>query len=161
MLGVSFTEIDEYGSKEIIINKVEFLDKNGNETKILYSLESFQIVIEYSAKVPIHNPTFVFCIYLASGATASQWLVSTKELGTQFIEGKGRFIFKGEKLFLGRGSYVASTAIFKWYPQKGLEPEAYHVLDRCTHFQIVNPDETELIDYGICRQPVSSEIITL
>jgi lipopolysaccharide transport system ATP-binding protein len=70
------------------------------------------------------------------------------------LDGTGKVVFQNGTLLLGRGSYVASTAIFKWYPKHSIEPEAYHVLDRCTHFQVVNTDETEIIDYGICRQPI-------
>ncbi|MDJ0737022.1 MAG: ABC transporter ATP-binding protein [Nostocaceae cyanobacterium] len=157
---LSALSIDEYGSKEeAIITKIKLLDADGNETKTLCVLEAFQVVIEYFAHVPVSNPTFVFCIYLPSGLTASQWLVSAKELGKEVIAGKGKVVFRGKVLLLGRGSYVASTAIFKWQPQKGLEPEAYHVLDRCTHFQVVNTDETDVIDYGICRQPVDTQLL--
>ncbi|MBD2297078.1 ABC transporter ATP-binding protein [Nostoc sp. FACHB-190] len=148
-------EIDEYGSKnEVLITQVNFIDANGKETKTLCSLAPFQVVIEYIAKVPVYNPTFVFCIYLPSGLTASQWLVSSQEMGREIIDGRGKVVFQSESLLLGRGSYVASVALFKWRPQKGLEPESYHVLDRCIHFQIVNTDETDIVDYGICRQPI-------
>ncbi|WP_414578361.1 ABC transporter ATP-binding protein [Anabaena sp. CCY 9402-a] len=146
--------IDEYGSQEVLITKVKLLDASGHETKILYSLEAFQVVIEYTTRIPVHNPTFVFCIYLSSGMTASQWLVSAEQIGRKVIDGSGVIIFHSNNLLLGTGAYVASTAIFKWYPRKGLEPEAYHVLDKCTHFQILNKEETEIIDYGICRQPI-------
>lgn len=153
-------EIDEYGSKnEVLINQVNFLDAKGKETKTLCSLAPFQVVIEYIAKVPVSNPTFVFCIYLPSGLTASQWLVSAQEMGKEIIEGKGKVVFHGESLLLGRGSYVASVALFKWRPQKGLEPESYHVLDRCIHFQVINHDETDIVDYGICRQPVTTQLL--
>ncbi|MDJ0694076.1 MAG: polysaccharide ABC transporter ATP-binding protein [Mastigocoleus sp. MO_167.B18] len=154
-------EIDEYGSqKEIIITKIEILNSLKESTKIIKCLEPFQVVVEYFAQINIHNPAFVFCIYLPSGITASQWLVSAKELGTEVVKGKGKIIFQGNSLMLGKGSYVASTAIFKWYPRHGVEPEAYHVLDRCTHFQVINSNETESIDYGICRQPIEAKLET-
>ncbi|AKG22715.1 ABC transporter ATP-binding protein [Calothrix sp. 336/3] len=152
--------IDEYGSRqEVLINRVYLLDVTSQETKSLCTLEPFQVVIEYKTQVPISNPTFVFCIYLPSGLTASQWLISTKEMGTETIEGQGKVVFRSDSLYLGRGSYVASSAIFKWRPEKGLEPEAYHVLDRCIHFQVINKDATDITDYGICRQPINTALL--
>ena len=156
----SSLDIDEYGSKkEAIITKIELLDASGGKTKNLCALEPFKVTIEYIALVPLSNPTFVFCVYLPSGLTAFQWLVSTKELGKEVVSGKGKVVFQGKSLLLGRGAYVASTAIFKWRPQNKIEPEAYHVFDRCTHFQVINADETDIIDYGICRQPVDTQLL--
>jgi len=155
---INFTT-DEYGSKqELIITKVDILDSQGKSTKILNCLQPFQFVLEYMTKVTVSNPTFVLCIYLPSGLTASQWLISTDELGQKNLSDKGTIIFEEESLILGKGSYVASAAIFKWYPSQNIEPEAYHVLDRCIHFQVVDPDETSPIDRGICRQPIKTKI---
>ncbi|OKH18952.1 ABC transporter ATP-binding protein [[Limnothrix rosea] IAM M-220] len=151
--------IDEYGSKkEAEIIHVSLFDNSEKETKILYSLEPFQITVEYRTNIPIVNPTFVFCIYLASGLTASQWAISSKELGKEVIEGHGKILFWNSSLLLGAGSYVASVAMFKSTPRKGVEPEPYHVLDRCIHFQVVNRDYLETIDHGICRQPIHSKL---
>ena len=150
---------DEYGSKqELVITKIDLLDAQGKSTKMLNCLQPFQIVLEYMAKVTISNPTFVFCIYLPSGLTVSQWLISTDELGQENLSDKGQIIFEGESLILGKGSYVASAAIFKWYPSHNIEPEAYHVLDRCIHFQVIDSEETDPIDHGICRQPIKTKI---
>ena len=153
-------KVDNYGSQEALITKVKLLDHQGKETKNLLSLESFQVILEYQSKVNLKDATFVFCIYLPSGVCASQWVASNQLLNHQFIdnESEGEIIFSGKSLYLGKGSYVASAAIFKHFDSNGLEPEAYHLLDRCIHFQVYNRTETDQTDYGICRQPIDVKV---
>lgn len=150
---------DEYGSRqEVTITNISLLNASKQATKTLYSLEPFQVILEYVTSVSISNPTFVFCIYLPSGLTVSQWVVSTRQLGQETVEGSGKIIFHSDQLLLGTGSYVASAAIFKSFPKKNIEPDSYHVLDRCIHFQVINQDDLESIDYGLCRQPIEFKI---
>lgn len=152
------TKVDVYGSQEALITNVTLLDSKGKETKTLFSLESFQVILEYKSKVNLKDAFFVFCIYLPSGVCASQWIASNQLLNNQCIEKEGEIIFSGESLYLGKGSYVASAAIFKHFSNDGLEPEAYHLLDRCIHFQVCDQTETDKIDYGICRQPIDVKV---
>jgi lipopolysaccharide transport system ATP-binding protein len=121
-------------------------------------LESFQVVLEYKSKINLKDAFFVFCIYLPSGVCASQWIASNQLLNNQCIEKEGEIVFSGESLYLGKGSYVASAAIFKHFSNDGLEPEAYHLLDRCIHFQVCDRTETDQTDYGICRQPIDVKV---
>ena len=152
------TEVDVYGSQEALITNVKLLDSKGKETKTLFSLESFQVILEYKSKVNLKDAFFVFCIYLPSGVCASQWIASNQLLNNQCIEKEGEIVFSGKSLYLGKGSYVASAAIFKHFSNDGLEPEAYHLLDRCIHFQVCDKTETDKIDYGICRQPIDVKV---
>ena len=50
-----------------------------------------------------------------------------------------------------RPAYVASAAIFKGLRHDGVEPEGYHVLDRCIHFQVVQP-QSQPYERGLCLQ---------
>jgi lipopolysaccharide transport system ATP-binding protein len=151
--------IDEYGSRqEATITNISLLNASKQTTKTLHSLEPFQVVLEYITSISISNPTFVFCVYLPSGLTVSQWVISTKQLGQETVEGSGKIIFHSDQLLLGTGSYIASAAIFKSFPKKNLEPDSYHVLDRCIHFQVINQEGLESIDYGLCRQPIEFKI---
>lgn len=150
--------VDEYGSRQAFLTSVVLHDGEGKESKIIFCREKFAVCMHYQTDVPINNPVFVFCIYLPSGQCATQWLVSSRELGAETLIGKGEVIFSSDSLLLGKGAYVASAAIFKNYPHNGLEPEAYHVMDRCIHFQIWERDADQ-IDYGLCRQPVEVKIL--
>lgn len=155
---IATKQIDEYGSRQAVLSSVQLFGGDGKETKILVSQEPFKVCLNYFTSIPVNNPVFVFCIYLPSGVCASQWIVSGHELGVDIIEGKGQVVFQSKSLLLGRGAYVASAAFFKHYSFDGLEPEAFHVLDRCIHFQIRQRDETDRTDYGICRQPLEVNI---
>ncbi|MGC1310349.1 MAG: ABC transporter ATP-binding protein [Phormidesmis sp.] len=158
---LQLSEVDTYGSKEAMIEKVQLLNAAGEEVKTLYSLEPFTVALDYSSKVPLNEATFVFCVYLPSGQCASQWLAPVQAVDPVNVEcwnAKGRVMFKAEQCLLGKGSYVASAAIFKYFNTDGYEPEAYHLLDRCIHFQVCDRNPTDRIDYGICRQPVAVEI---
>lgn len=152
------TKVDVYGSQEALITNIKLLDSKVKETKTLFSLESFQVVLEYKSKINLKDAFFVFCIYLPSGVCASQWIASNQLLNNQCIEKEGEIVFSGESLYLGKGSYVASAAIFKHFSNDGLEPEAYHLLDRCIHFQVCDRTETDQTDYGICRQPIEVKV---
>ncbi|NPV90660.1 MAG: ABC transporter ATP-binding protein [Firmicutes bacterium] len=147
-------DIDEYGTKQAVITNTRLLNIEGNEVKTLFCNEPFRVVVEYEAKKPLLNPIFVFCIYSPAGICISQWITSSKDLGIEIVEGKGNVIFEGDDLLIGRGAYIASVAIFKHFDISGIEPEAYHLLDRCIHFQISDRNEIDRTDYGVCRQPV-------
>lgn len=157
-LGV--TSLNGYGSGEIAITGVTLSTKEQRDVRILVSLKPFEVTIEWSAYQPVSDPVFVFCIYLPSGECASQWIVSSRELREEVLVGAGRVVFKADRLLLGCGHYVASAGIYKHMPEKGVEPPAYHVLDRFLHFQIAEADVDGLdgVQHGICRQQVVAEL---
>ncbi|MEL6814076.1 MAG: ABC transporter ATP-binding protein [Cyanobacteria bacterium J06598_3] len=152
--GLKLTAIDEYGSKEALLENVRITNHKGEESKTLYSLEPFEISLNYRTKVPLDAATFVFCVYLPSGQCATQWIVKGSDINGEPLDEQGQVVFKSAQCLLGKGSYVASAAIFKYFNSDGHEPESYHLLDRCIHFQVCDRDPTDLVNYGICRQPI-------
>jgi lipopolysaccharide transport system ATP-binding protein len=149
---------ETYGLGGITITGVRLHTKDEQDVKSLYSEEPCEVVVEWKAERTIKDPVFVFCIYLPSGICATQWIVSSSELGSPNVSGQGRTHFRVERLVLGKGCYVASVAIFSSRPQRGIEPPAYHVLDRAVHFQVVNADPGDGVDHGLCRQSVVAEL---
>lgn len=141
----------EYGQGGAKILQVRMLDDAGNETRVLTAGQPFRVELEFSADAPLQNPAFVFCVYLSDGQCASQWIATSREMGSPVVSGKGRAVFSIDRLYLGRAHYVASAAIFKRLRSDGLEPESYHVLDRCIPFQVVQP-EGETFERGLCYQ---------
>lgn len=149
---------EAYGMGEVTITGVTLSTAHAQDVRSLFSEEPFEVAIEWYAQWPIHNPVFAFCVYLPTGACATQWIVSTSELGFPTISDRGRVVFRSGRLLLGNGAYVASVAIFAEYPGRGVEPPAYHVLDRTIHFQVVPANPGESVDLGICRQPIEAVI---
>ena len=135
------------------------LDQDDKDSKIFEVGNPMKVVFDFVCKEEIINPVFVFCIYLADGKCASQWVsdLSTYGRTATVIKHNGRFVFYIDDLLLGRGSYVASAAIFKRLSKDGIESESYHVLDRCIHFQIVQ-GLGDNIERGLCLQPFKVEL---
>ncbi len=152
---------DEYGSGECRIKKVRF-HSGGKDVFTLEMKSAVEIIFEYETRVQLTNPIFVFAAYLPSGQVAMQIWRELKELnGTGLLEaGRGSFHFKLAPLRLGAGYYIASAAIFKRYPKNGVEPEAYHLLDRKIEFQVIS-QEKEPIFSGVCVQEHTDALIPL
>jgi hypothetical protein len=133
------------------------LDARGRDTRVFEVGHPLRVVLEIEADEELHRPIFVFCAYLPDGRCATQWVASAHELGRESVAGRARVVFEVGKLLMGRGAYVASAAIFKYIGQGGVEPEAYFVMDRCIHFQIVQPPGDNL-ELGLCLQPFEARI---
>ena len=106
------------------------LDSDGKEVKIIETETKLKVVIEYIAYEKIDTAVFVFCIYTTDGKCASQWIGKPDMYQKPVLKGKGKFIFKIDKLLLGKGSYVASVGIFNGLLMSGAESESYCVIDR-------------------------------
>jgi lipopolysaccharide transport system ATP-binding protein len=152
------SEIDEYGTEEAKINAVKMINAKGEDSRVFQINESLKVILEYETYQELLNPIFVFCVYLPDGKCATQWLSSSEQLNKKHVNGKGKVIFSIDKLVLGKDAYVASAAIFKFLRSDGMEPESYHVLDRCIHFQILQ-DIEDSYDLGLCVQPFEAKLI--
>ncbi len=141
----------EYGSGGVRITRVAILDHQSHETKVLTTGFPAKVLIEYSADREITDPIFAFCVYLADGRCATQFLAPSSQLGRASISGSGVLAIGIDTLHLGRGAYIASAAIFNNLRHDGIEPESYHMLDRCIHFQVVQPPD-EPYELGLCLQ---------
>jgi lipopolysaccharide transport system ATP-binding protein len=144
--------VSEHGTGEAKIVAVHLYDHLGEASRVFEVGKPIKVVLEYEAYTVLRNPVFVFCVYLADGQCFTQWIVTAKQLGRQNIYGKGRVVFHAESLVMGRASYVASAAIFKYLSPDGQEAESYHLLDRCIHFQIIQ-ETGDILERGLCLQP--------
>jgi len=151
-------EITDYGSKEAKITSVRMLDYRGQDTRVFEAGKPMKVILDYEADFELVRPVFVFCIYLTDGRCATQWVADESMYGLVKVPAKGSFVFSLKTLLLGRGSYVASAAIFKRLSANGLEAESYHVLDRCIHFEILQ-NVWDNIERGLCLQPYEVELI--
>jgi lipopolysaccharide transport system ATP-binding protein len=147
----------EYGSGEARITAVRMLSDVDQEKRVFEVGEPMKLVMEFEAFEKLSNPVFVFCAYLADGQVATQWIVPSEKLGKKSIYGKGSVTFGVRKLLLGKASYVASAAIFKYLRSDGQEAECYHLLDRCMHFQVIQ-ETGDVFERGLCLQPFEAEL---
>lgn len=148
----------DYGNHKIEVCDVQIRNSNGDAVRILEVGEKITLDIKYWAHEEIVSPVFVFCIYTPDGKCASQWVADKNVYGQKVLRGKGCFQFKIDKLFLGKGSYIASVGIFNGLSSYDVEAESYHVIDRSIHFEI-RQAITDTIDRGICLQPFEGMII--
>jgi len=144
--------ISEYGSGEAKITAVRMFDALDQESRVFEIGQPLKVVFEFEAYQILHNPVFVLCVYLTDGQCFTQWVATSEQLGQPEVRGKGQVIFTVENLVMGKASYIASAAIFKYLMHDSHEAESYHVLDRCIHFQIIQGD-VDVIERGLCLQP--------
>jgi lipopolysaccharide transport system ATP-binding protein len=129
----------EYGDRKAIIRRVELVGREGIEKRIFETGDAMEVRLHFETFEPLEDPVFVFCIYLPDLQCVSQIWVRAMELGTPTIDGTGCVAFHLDPLQLGQAAYIASAAIFADLQDDGLEPNAYHVLNRCIHFQVAQP----------------------
>lgn len=145
----------EYGSRLATITSVTMLDHRGRESRVFDLERPFRVELAFEAHQQLHNPVFVFCVYLSDGQCFTQWIVTAKELGFDTVIGRGRVTFEVTQAVMGKAAYVASAAIFKYLNEQGHGTESYHVLDRCVHFQVVGSLH-EPAERGLCLQPFNA-----
>ena len=147
----------EYGEGGARLTAVRMYNSAGTETRVFVSGEPMRVEMAWEADQRLHNPVFVFCVYLPDGQCATQWIVGSRQMHREWIERSGRVLFDLDTLHLGRSAYVASAAIFKRLRTDGVEPESYHVLDRCIHFEVLQQDGAA-VHRGLCHQPYRASI---
>lgn len=100
-----------WGSGEIKITQVTFLNKHFKETNTFKSGEPFIAKIDYLSSKKIENPVFGVAFYTLYGLLISG--PNTKfSLSIENIPKSGTLFFKVENLNLMRGEYLFSAAVY-------------------------------------------------
>ncbi len=103
----------ELGTKEVIIKKVEFINRFGWECSKIRSGEPLRIKVHFTARNNIKEPHFGVAIFRNDGVYC--YGPNTKFEGYYIPElktGNGYFILDYHKLFLAPGEYRISSAIW-------------------------------------------------
>jgi lipopolysaccharide transport system ATP-binding protein len=150
--------VSEYGDKKIILTQARLIDGFGQERRVFETGEKALVRLSYEAFQEIADPVFVFAVYLPDGQCAAQIWARASELGQHVVAGRGSVQFVIERLTLGRSAYVASAAIFADLRNDGMEAPAYHVLDRCIHFQVSQPLHEPFPEKGLSPQDFRTEM---
>lgn len=109
---------NRWGSGEVEITGVVFLDANGQPQTNFYSGQPFTIQINYRTSQKIEKPVFGMAIHRSDGTHITG--PNTKFSGLQIdaIQGEGSVTYRVEKMPLLEGVYYVSVAVHDWEDMK-------------------------------------------
>lgn len=143
-----------YGSGEMVITSVDFLNDNNEVSHVFQNLGYKKVRINYFAKEKVRNPIFVLAYYLLDGTCAMQVLSNKDgyEVKEAFGEGFVNVFFN--PLLLGKGTYLVSVAIFKELNLlDNVEPPAYDLHDKMYEIKVEQPFGVN-VSLGLINHPV-------
>lgn len=143
-----------YGSGEIVLTKVQFLDSQNEEKLIFTSGEYKKVRLHYKANERIFNPVFVVAYYLLDGTCATQAISNKDYFEVSTISGEGFVDIVFDPLLLGAGNYLVSVAIFKEVNLlDNIEPSAYDLHDKMYEVKIEQPFGIN-VNLGLVNHPI-------
>jgi ABC-type polysaccharide/polyol phosphate transport system ATPase subunit len=103
---------NRWGSKEVEITGVTFLDKEGKETEFIKSGDPFRVRIAFHARSKIEKPVFGIAIYSDSGVHITGPNTKKQDHTIEAVEGKGAVEYETDALPLLPGTYLFSAAVY-------------------------------------------------
>ncbi len=103
-----------WGSREVEITKVEFLDREYNPRTIFETGEPFTVRIHYLAHEPIDYPVFGVGIYNRTGLHINGPNTRFSNYTIESIEGEGSIDYVVDSLPLLEGEYLFSAAVYDY-----------------------------------------------
>ncbi len=136
-----FDNQNRWGTGDVEITKVTFLDGEGRPQTNFYPEQPFTIQIEYKASKEIENPVFGLAIHRSDGVHITG--PNTKFAGHRIesIYGEGSIKYYVEKMPLLEGVYYVSVAVHDWTDTKMFD---YH--DKMYPFYILSSVKEQ---YGV------------
>jgi len=126
-------EGSEFGNREIVIEKVEILNAEGEPAREFRTGDPMILAMEYTAHRPIEDPVFGYGIYDHLGFMVHGTNTRLRGLDIPRVEGKGRVEFHLASLPMLDGRYYVSVAA---HTRDGMVN--YHWLDKLFFFDIVS-----------------------
>ncbi|WP_458411717.1 ABC transporter ATP-binding protein [Schinkia sp. CFF1] len=143
-----------YGSGEIVLTKVQFLDANNEEKLVFTSGEYKKVRLHYKANQQIFSPVFVVAYYLLDGTCATQAISNKDHFEVATVSGEGYVDIVFDPLLLGAGHYLVSAAIFKELNLlDNVEPSAYDLHDKMYEVKIEQPFGLN-VNLGLVNHPI-------
>jgi ABC-type polysaccharide/polyol phosphate transport system ATPase subunit len=105
---------NRWGSKEVEITDVLFLDKTEKEVEFIKTGEPLLIRIYYKAQTKIENPVFGIAVYSDTGVHITGPNTRKQHVSINSIEGQGYVEYKMKRVPLLPGTYYFSTAIYDY-----------------------------------------------
>ncbi len=136
--------LNRWGSKEIEILEVIFLDKDGTETNFFKTAEPFRVRVKYLAHGKIAKPVFGIAIYSDKGVHITGPNTKLQGFPIDSVAGKGWVEYRVESLPLLPGTYIFSAAVYDF---SGFQ--AYDHCEKHWNFHVIesekNPERYGLI----------------
>lgn len=131
-------EGSEFGTREIVIHKVEILDGRGKEATEFETGEPMLVSIHYEAARPIEDPVFGFGFYDRMGFMVYGTNTRLRGMDIERVQGRGRMDFNISSLPMLDGRYYVSVAA---HTRDGMVN--YHWLDKLFYFDVHSPGKEE------------------
>ena len=129
-----------YGSQELIIEKMDILDTNGESCRVFTTGSNVCFRIEIGVAKRIPSFVGVVCIMTRDGKAVSQVFCRTEDLGLKEIAASMTLNASFSPLRLGEGDYMVSVGLFKTCDfSRVSEEKAYCVADRALFFKVRQP----------------------
>lgn len=103
---------NRWGSREIEITDVTFMDAQGNETEFFKTNESMRARISYNAHKEIKNPVFGIAVYSELGIHITGPNTRRHNFPIDVVKGEGFVEYEMDKVPLLPGTYVFSAAVY-------------------------------------------------
>lgn len=130
-----------YGTGEMIISKVEVLDRNQQSKRVFFIGEEMTFALTLTSTVSIPSFYLVASILLTDGRPMGQVYCSSRDLGLDHFVGETTVQLTYSPLRFGAGEYMVSIGVFKSYNlMSENEDESYCVLDRAVFFKVQQPE---------------------
>jgi len=139
---------NRWGSREIEITGVSFIDKEGKENDYIKCGEPFRVRIDYFARSRIEKPVFGIAFYTDNGVHITG-PNTQKEKGLLDVveEGRGAVEYEADFLPLLQGTYLFSAAVY----DKNLM-QAFDHWEQHWRFHVIE-SETVLDRFGLITIP--------
>lgn len=107
-------EIRRWGSKEVEITRVEFLDGEGRATTVFGTGEAMVVRLHYHAHERVRKPVFGVALHRADNIHINGPNTKTSEFPIDNVEGRGVVEYKVPYLPLLEGTYKFSAAVYDY-----------------------------------------------
>ena len=131
-------EGSEFGTREIVIDKVEVLNRHGKEAVEFETGEPMTLRIHYHAARPVEDPVFGFGFYDQMGFMVYGTNTRLRGMTIPKVQGRGTMEFSIASLYMLDGRYYVSVAA---HTRDGLVN--YHWLDKLFYFDVRSPGMEE------------------
>jgi hypothetical protein len=140
-----------WGSGEIELTDVRFVDAQGVEKASFATGEPLFVEMRYVAPKRVRAPVFGMAFHSSEGAWINGSNTQTSGYTIDWVEGEGKVTYCLDSLPLLEGSYLFTASVYDF---RGQVPQAYDHLDRAFVVQVQRgprTDETLGMIYIPCR----------
>ena len=114
MARIGHLNVEEHGTRDVEIDRVDLLDEHGKETTVFRNGKSMTVRIHYRAKHRIEQPVFGYSVKTGNGFFIFGTNTQIMKVSLPALEGAGVMELAIAPLTLMEGKYFLSLAIHNW-----------------------------------------------